>query len=69
MRLVEVTYRHRNDFHWVGECEHCGTRTRYGDGYADTYYCTVVVPHRYCTECHKNSYGKTAIDEVNVEGV
>lgn len=60
MRIHEVTYRNRNDFHWIGNCEHCGKNAKYGDGYADEYYCQVVVPARHCLHCKKNSYGETA---------
>lgn len=59
MRLEKVISRHRNDFHWLGKCEHCGTEQRYGDGYADHFYCTVVVPHRECPEC-----GLRSVDEI-----
>lgn len=57
MRIIEVTNRHRNDFHWVGQCEHCDHVEKYGDGYADNFYCTQVVPGRYCPECGRNSHG------------
>jgi hypothetical protein len=57
MRLVEVTWRHRNDFHWKGECESCGHITHYGDGYADHFYCTKVIPDRHCEKCGFNSLG------------
>lgn len=58
MRLLEVTSRHRNDFHWIGQCESCGHKQRYGDGYADRFYCMGVVPGRHCPECGLNSYGE-----------
>lgn len=59
MRIHEITRRHRNDFHWIGECEHCGHKEHQGDGYADSFYCLTIVPHRHCSECGKNSYGET----------
>lgn len=59
MRLKEITSQHRNDFHWIGECEHCGKTKRYGDGYADDFYCLRVIPARHCSECGLNSYGLT----------
>jgi hypothetical protein len=58
MRIVEITQRYRNDFHWIGECENCGHRERYGDGYADNFYCTRVVPSRHCEKCGMNSRGE-----------
>jgi hypothetical protein len=57
MRIIEVTNRYRNDFHWKGECEHCQHVEHYGDGYADHYYCQQVVPGRYCPQCGLNSHG------------
>ena len=58
MRIKEITWRHRNDFHYIAACEHCGYETKYADGYADNFYCTVVVPHRHCEKCALNSYGE-----------
>ncbi len=59
MRIKEITSRYRNDFHWKGECEHCQHVERYGDGYADEFYCLRVVPARHCPKCGRNSYGET----------
>lgn len=58
MRIKEITWRHRNDFHFTAQCEHCGHVAKYSDGYADNFYCTQVVPNRYCDECNLNSYGR-----------
>lgn len=55
MRIIEVTQRYRNDFHWIGQCEWCGHKRRYGDGYADSYYCMVIVPNRICDKCESTS--------------
>ena len=60
MRIKEITWRHRNDFHYTAECEHCGNVDKYGDGYADNFYCTQVVPNRHCCDCGLNSYGREA---------
>ena len=63
MRIKEITYRHRNDFHYIAECEHCGKEEIYGDGYADHFYCTRVVPEgRFCPSCERNSYGQTSAE-------
>lgn len=62
MKIVEVPFRNRNDFHWVGECESCGHRQKYQDGYADSFYCTQVVPGRFCSECGLNSHGEKSPD-------
>lgn len=59
MRIKEITWRHRNDFRFIGQCEHCGHEQEYGDGYADHYYCTEVIPKgRFCPKCDLNSYGQ-----------
>ena len=60
MRIQEVIWRNRNDFHYTARCEHCDNVTTYRDGYADNFYCTQVVPNRYCCDCGLNSYGKEA---------
>lgn len=59
MELIEVTSRHRNDFHWKGKCRHCNHVEHYGDGYADDFYCLRVVPNRHCPKCNLNCYGET----------
>lgn len=58
MRIVEITWQHRNDFHWIGQCEFCGHRERYGDGYADAFYQQRVVPDRKCVSCGQRSNGR-----------
>lgn len=60
MRIQEVTWRHRNDFHYIAACEHCSHEVKYADGYADNFYCTQVVPNRSCPKCGLNTYGKKA---------
>jgi hypothetical protein len=67
MELVKITRRHRNDFHWIGRCRWCGHEERYGDGYADEFYCLKVVPHRHCSECGKNCYGETHDQRIEEE--
>ncbi len=57
MRIKEITFRHRNDFHWIGQCEFCGHTERYGDGYADAFYCLCVIPDRSCSNCGRRSAG------------
>lgn len=51
MEIHEITFRNRNDFHWKGRCENCEHIERYGDGYADAFYCQEVVPNRECEKC------------------
>ena len=60
MQIAEVTFRHRNDFHWIGQCRHCGHRQRYGDGYADHFYCARVAPARHCSKCGLNCFGEAS---------
>ena len=63
MYIKEVTYRNRNDFKFIAFCRHCLTQTRYGDGYADHYYQTKVLPARHCPNCGKNECGDAAEQE------
>ena len=58
MELIKVLSRHRNDFTWEGKCRHCKHVCKWGDGYADHYYCTQVVPGRHCPECGLNCHGE-----------
>ena len=59
MHIVEVTSRHRNDFHFVAYCRHCGKKSHHGDGYADAFYHQQVFPHRCCERCDLNEFGET----------
>lgn len=58
MRIVEVTFRHRNDFHFNAACD-CGKTSKYRDGYADTFYQYRVFPARACPHCGLNEHGLT----------
>lgn len=58
MKIDQIVSRHRNDFVWIGKCRHCGHTCRYGDGYADRYYCTEVAPARHCPKCGLNCAGE-----------
>lgn len=60
MVIVELTKRYGNNFHFISECQHCGDRDHWGDGYADAYYQQVVFPHRHCRKCGKDHWGDTA---------
>ena len=51
MRIKEVTWRHRNDFHFITQCESCGYEYERRDGYADEYFCLHVVPGQACPKC------------------
>lgn len=67
MRIERITWRHRNDFHWIGRCEHCDHEESYGDGYADEFYCLNVVPARFCPECDTNSVGERREEVVDAQ--
>jgi hypothetical protein len=60
MHIIEVTHRHRNDFHFIAYCRHCNKKSKHGDGYADHYYQAVVFPHRHCEHCGMDEYGERA---------
>lgn len=40
MHIAEVTWRNRDDFHFVAFCRHCKQASRWGDGYANAFYQT-----------------------------
>lgn len=58
MHIKEVTWRHRNDFHFICACERCGHEFKRGDGYADAFFQQKVVPSQHCPKCGLNSYGE-----------
>lgn len=58
MHIAEVTWRDRNDFHFVAFCRHCKQTSRWGDGYADAFYQTQVLPARHCPHCGLNEHGE-----------
>lgn len=59
MFIKEVTWRQRDDFHFIAKCEHCGHEHKRGDGYADMYFQRVVLPSQACPECDLNTLGMT----------
>ncbi len=61
MHIAEVTWRHRNDFHFICACEHCGHRFKRCDGYAGAYFQQMVVPGQHCPKCHTNAHGEVAL--------
>lgn len=58
MIITEITWRHRNDFHFVAHCRNCGANSRWGDGYADAFYQRAVFPARHCPQCGMNEHGE-----------
>lgn len=60
MHIQELISRHRNDFHFICACRHCGHAFRRGDGYADSYFQTVVVPNQHCPNCGLNEHRETS---------
>jgi hypothetical protein len=67
MYIKNLIERYRNDFSFVCGCEHCGHTFKRGDGYADTYFCQVVVPNQHCPECGKNTYGESDAASVDTD--
>lgn len=57
MKIKEVTWQHRNDFHATLECEHCANEQELRTGYNDVYYHTKVLPSITCKSCKKNREG------------
>lgn len=53
MKILEITSQHRNDFHAILECEHCGHKQKLGSGYNDRYYHNHVLPAIKCNSCDK----------------
>lgn len=58
MRLIEITYSHRNDFSGIIECEHCLSTEKLTSGYDDDYYHNSVIPAKKCKSCKKNRAGE-----------
>lgn len=69
MKIKEITFEHRNDFHWLGECEHCGHTRTCRTGYDDANYHDNVIPAMHCVECGKNSRGASRKAADAVEAV
>lgn len=57
MRIKEITFESRNDFHAIMVCEHCGHTQNLTSGYHDNYYHTQVIPSMHCKGCGRNSAG------------
>jgi len=58
MEIKEIKNQIRNDFTWIGECEHCGHTHKYTSGYDDNNYHDNVIPNMKCKVCHKSSNDK-----------
>jgi hypothetical protein len=58
MHIIELTWRNKNDFHFIALCRHCDKQSRHRDGYADKFYQTQVFPARHCEHCGMNEYGE-----------
>jgi hypothetical protein len=68
MHIAEVTWRQRNDFHFIAECRYCGYRFRRGDGYADACFQQEVLPSQHCPNCRLNESGALATKATPGEG-
>ena len=58
MYIKELTWRNRNDFHFICACQHCGHEFHRGDGYADAYFQQEVLPNQRCPKCDANHWGE-----------
>ena len=58
MKIKEITWQMRNDFHAILECEHCGETQKLSSGYNDNYYHQKVLPSITCISCKKDRSGK-----------
>ena len=58
MKIKEVTWQHRNDFHAILEREHCHDVQILKTGYNDEYYHNRVLPAITCIHCDKNRFGE-----------
>jgi len=63
MFIQKLTWRRRNDFHFVAMCRGCGKITAWGDGYADEDYHARVFPTRHCPALRVNEFGEKRSDE------
>lgn len=54
MKIKQITWRLRRDFHAIYECEHCRSEQK-GKGYDDSYFHTHVIPDMKCKNCGKTS--------------
>ena len=59
MKILEITWEHRNDFRADMVCEHCGHTAKLTSGYNDAHYYNRVIPAMRCEECGKNRAGET----------
>jgi hypothetical protein len=57
MYIAEITFRSRNDFHFIAFCRHCRKKSWHGDGYADAFYQKRVFPARHCEHCGLDGNG------------
>ena len=54
MKIKEITYQHRRDFHAIMECESCGATEALRCGYDDRNYHDNVIPNMKCATCGKS---------------
>lgn len=65
MRVSEVTWRNRNDYNAILECEHCQHTQRASGLYADAFFAMRVLPSRYyCDGCGLNALGEKRAEAV-----
>jgi hypothetical protein len=65
MKLIELTWQHRNDFDGILECEHCGECQTMRYGYQDDNFHRNVIPKFTCLSCKKNRAGEIVDENTN----
>lgn len=70
MKLIEITWQHRNDFKGILECEHCSATQDLKTGYDDDNYHRNVIPAIKCVACGKRRTEETLskISDPGTEG-
>ncbi len=58
MTIKNITYRYRNDFKAVFQCDKCGYEYE-AWGYSDANYYDNVLPNAICPKCGLNAQGET----------
>jgi hypothetical protein len=63
MKIEKITWEHRNDFHAILRCEHCGYSQILNSGYNDAYYHNHVLPAMKCKVCDLPSRSAVTLQE------
>lgn len=58
MKIKEITYEARRDFHAIMNCEFCNHDQILKSGYDDRYYHDNVIPEMKCEKCGESTLSK-----------